>query len=61
MFKEKRVHIFALSNGCLVILFVLCGGHYLLFFARLTAQRYNKSLTYTNILAKKSNFFEFFR
>lgn len=43
------------------MVFARFNGRIYALFARLTVQRYNKSLTYTSILAKKSIFFEFFR
>ena len=49
MFKEKRVHIFALSNSRITMIFVPCNGHILFLFVRLTVQRYNFFLIYANI------------
>ena len=43
------------------MVFALFNGRIYALFARLTVQKYNKSLTYTSILAKKSIFFDFFR
>jgi hypothetical protein len=51
MFKEKRVHIFALLNGCIIIVFAPYNGHIITLFVRLTVQRYNKSLIYASNLA----------
>jgi hypothetical protein len=60
MFKEKRIHIFAPSNSCIVMVFAPYNGHILALFVRLTVQRYNKSLIYASNYAKKTAIFRFF-